>query len=201
PRAAPPPARTDGRAARGRAGVDRADLRSRARPPVDASPGPRRGPGAGRARHRRHGGRRGHGRRLPPRADPRSGQRRGGAHAHAAAPQRAVLVTGATGAAAAKAGDYHRGPSHVRVSDGVARTPSGAIAGSALTMAGAVRHSVASGFTREQAVDAATRAPAAALGLTDVGEIRAGARADLVLFDDDLTVTSVLRGADFVPQV
>lgn len=121
--------------------------------------------------------------------------------AHAAAPERVVLVTDAMGAAAAKDGDYHLGPIHVRVSDGVARTPSGAIAGSTLTMAGAVRHSVASGFTLEQAVDAATRAPAAALGLTDVGEIRAGARADLVLLDDDLTVTSVLRGADFVPQV
>lgn len=113
--------------------------------------------------------------------------------ARSAAPDRIVLVTDAMGAAAAADGDYHLGPIHVQVREGVARTPSGAIAGSTLTMAGAVRHSVASGFTLEQAVDAATRAPAAALGLTDVGVIRAGARADLVVLDEDLQVTSVVR--------
>nr|WP_257907514.1 amidohydrolase family protein [Janibacter limosus] len=96
--------------------------------------------------------------------------------APAAAPGRIMLVTDAMGAAAADDGDYHLGPIHVQVRDGVARTPSGAIAGSTLTMAGAVRHSVASGFTLEQAVDAATRGPAVALGLTDVGRIEAGAR-------------------------
>ena len=110
-----------------------------------------------------------------------------------AAPGRIMLVTDAMGAAAADDGDYHLGPIHVQVRDGVARTPSGAIAGSTLTMAGAVRHSVASGFTLEQAVDAATRGPAAALGLTDVGRIEAGARADLVVLDEDLAVTAVMR--------
>ncbi|WP_156466190.1 N-acetylglucosamine-6-phosphate deacetylase [Janibacter sp. Soil728] len=111
----------------------------------------------------------------------------------AAAPGRIMLVTDAMGAAAADDGDYHLGPIHVQVRDGVARTPSGAIAGSTLTMAGAVRHSVASGFTLEQAVDAATRAPAAALGLTDVGRVEAGARADLVVLDEGLTVSAVMR--------
>ncbi len=113
---------------------------------------------------------------------------------HRSAPQRIVLVTDAMGAAAAEDGEYHLGPIHVEVRDGVARTPTGAIAGSTLTMAGAVRHSVASGFGLEQAVDAATRAPAAALGLTDVGRIEAGTRADLVVLDAELAVTSVMRG-------
>ena len=118
--------------------------------------------------------------------------------AHTSAPGRVVLVTDAMGAAAAEDGDYRLGPIHVQVRDGVARTPSGAIAGSTLTMAGAVRHSVASGFTLEQAVDAATRAPAAALGLTDVGRIEAGARADLVVLDDELAVTSVMQAGAWV---
>lgn len=118
--------------------------------------------------------------------------------ARTSAPERIMLVTDAMGAAAAEDGDYHLGPIHVQVRDGVARTPTGAIAGSTLTMAGAVRHSVASGFTLEQAVDAATRAPAAALGLTDVGAIRAEARADLVLLDDELEVTAVLRAGQWV---
>ncbi|WP_338537647.1 N-acetylglucosamine-6-phosphate deacetylase [Janibacter terrae] len=114
-----------------------------------------------------------------------------------AAPGRIVLVTDAMGAAAAADGDYHLGPIHVQVRDGVARTPSGAIAGSTLTMAAAVRHSVASGFTLEQAVDAATRAPAAALGLGDVGRIEAGARADLVVLDETLEVTAVMRSGSW----
>lgn len=118
--------------------------------------------------------------------------------ARTSAPERIALVTDAMGAAAAADGDYHLGPIHVQVRDGVARTPTGAIAGSTLTMAGAVRHSVASGFTLEQAVDAATRAPAASLGLTDVGAIRPGARADLVLLDDDLAVASVMRHGSWV---
>lgn len=121
--------------------------------------------------------------------------------ARSAAPDRVVLVTDAMGAAAAVDGDYHLGPIHVQVRDGVARTPTGAIAGSTLTSARAVRHSVASGFTLEQAVDAATRAPAAALGLTDVGELRPGARADLVALDGDLDVTDVMRAGTWVPRV
>lgn len=116
----------------------------------------------------------------------------------AAAPGRISLVTDAMGAAAADDGDYHLGPIHVQVRDGVARTPTGAIAGSTLTMDAAVRHAVTSGFTLEQAIDAATRAPAAALGLADVGEIRPGARADLVLLDDELRVTTVLRAGEEV---
>ncbi|UTT65498.1 N-acetylglucosamine-6-phosphate deacetylase [Janibacter sp. CX7] len=112
---------------------------------------------------------------------------------------RIVLVTDAMGAAAAADGDYHLGPIHVQVRDGVARTASGAIAGSTLTMAGAVRHSVSSGFTLEAAVTAATATPAASLGLTDVGRIEAGARADLVVLDDDLAVTRVMRAGSWVP--
>ena len=113
--------------------------------------------------------------------------------AHRSAPGRISLVTDAMGAAAADDGDHDLGPVRVRVRDGVARTASGAIAGSTLTMAGAVRHAVASGFTLEEAVDAATRAPAAALGLTDVGRIEPGARADLVELDGDLDVVGVMR--------
>ncbi|NYF98901.1 N-acetylglucosamine-6-phosphate deacetylase [Janibacter cremeus] len=118
--------------------------------------------------------------------------------ARTAASGRIMLVTDAMGGAAAEDGDYRLGPIHVQVLDGVARTPTGAIAGSTLTMAGAVRHSVASGFDLADAVDAATRAPAAALGLTDVGEVRRGGRADLVVLDDDLEVADVMRSGAWV---
>lgn len=118
--------------------------------------------------------------------------------ARAAAPGRVSLVTDAMSAAAAEDGDYDLGPMRVQVRDGVARTSDGSIAGSTLTMAAALRHAVASGFTVREAVDAATRAPAAALGLVGVGELRPGARADLVLLDEDLEVARVMRAGDWI---
>src|SRR5699024_9687713 len=129
-----------------------------------------------------------------------------GVHVHPAmlrlslrsAPGRIVLVTDAMGAAAAADGDYHLGPIHVQVRDGVARTPSGAIAGSTLSAARAVRHSVASGFTLEEALDAATRAPAVALGLDDVGQVTPGRRADLIALDGELRVRAVMRAGRWV---
>ena len=48
------------------------------------------------------------------------------------------------------------------------------------------------------ALRAATATPARMLGLTDVGELREGARADLVVLDDDLRVRRVMRSGAWV---
>jgi N-acetylglucosamine-6-phosphate deacetylase len=110
----------------------------------------------------------------------------------------AVLVTDAMAAAAASDGDYLLGSMRVRVRDGVARlADSGAIAGSTLTMAAAVRYAVqVAGLPIEDVVRAATAAPAAMLGLHRIGALRPGAGADLVVLDQQLGVDRVLhRGA------
>lgn len=111
-------------------------------------------------------------------------------------PDRVVLVTDAMSAAAAADGDYRLGSMRVTVRDGVARlADSGAIAGSTLTSAAAVRFAVqAVGIPLEQALRAATSTPAAMLGLTDVGVLAPGRRADLVVLDGDLAVTGVMAG-------
>lgn len=111
------------------------------------------------------------------------------------APHRFVLVTDAMGAAGAADGDYRLGPAEVQVRDGVARLASnGAIAGSTLTMDRAVRYAVqVAGLPLDAAVEAATATPARLLGLTDVGAIEPGRRADLVHLDDDLAVVAVMR--------
>ena len=111
------------------------------------------------------------------------------------APGRFSLITDAMGAAGSADGDYVLGPAAVEVRDGVARLVSnGAIAGSTLTMDRAVRYAVTvAGVPFEVAVEAATATPARVLGLTDVGALEAGRRADLVHLDGDLQVEAVMR--------
>ncbi|KRG40962.1 N-acetylglucosamine-6-phosphate deacetylase [Stenotrophomonas panacihumi] len=76
--------------------------------------------------------------------------------------------------------------------DGVVRNAAGALAGSALDMATAVRNSVRLlGLPLEEAARMASTYPAQFLGLGDrYGRIAPGYQADLVLVDDDLQVVA-----------
>lgn len=131
-----------------------------------------------------------------------------GVHVHPAAlrlaagakPQHTVLITDAMAAAAAADGDYRLGRLHVEVRDGVARLAGGgAIAGSTLTMAAAVRYAVREvGMPIDEAVRAATATPAAMLRLERVGALLPGYRADLVVLDDELEVRRVLHRGQWV---
>ena len=108
---------------------------------------------------------------------------------------RVALVTDAMAAAGMPDGEYELGGLSVKVADGVARlSRDGAIAGSTLTMDAAFRHAVHSGVSIVDAAVMAATTPAAVLGLTDeVGVVAPGRRADLVLLDEKLQVTGVLR--------
>lgn len=131
-----------------------------------------------------------------------------GVHVHPAAlrlaagakPRHTVLITDAMAAAAAADGDYRLGRLHVEVRDGVARlAEGGAIAGSTLTMAAAVRYAVRQvGMPIDEAVRAATATPAAMLRLERVGALLPGYRADLVVLDDELEVRRVLHRGQWV---
>ena len=71
------------------------------------------------------------------------------------------------------------------------------IAGSTATMDRIFRNMLAaSRLPRGQALSAAAEttaaAPARALGLTDIGTLRPGLRADMVVLDGDLAVTAVM---------
>jgi len=116
------------------------------------------------------------------------------------APHRFLLVTDAMGAAGSADGDYELGPATVQVRDGVARLASnGAIAGSTLTMDRAVRYAVqTAGLPFDAVIEAATATPARVLGLSDVGAIEPGRRADLVHLDDGLQVVAVLRAGTWL---
>lgn len=132
-----------------------------------------------------------------------------GVHLHPAmirtifnSPAKAVLITDAMAAACAPEGLYKLGHLEVRVEDGQARlTSNGSIAGSTLTLDGALRYAVqTAGVPLHEAIEALTRHPAAMLGLTDVGLLQAGKRADLLVLDSALTVQGVMRGGKWVVQ-
>jgi len=83
------------------------------------------------------------------------------------------------------------GPVVMKVVDGAPRLPDGTLAGSVTTMSESLRVCRGAGVPVETALRAATATPARVIGRSDVGAIRVGARADLVVLDADLDVVGV----------
>jgi N-acetylglucosamine-6-phosphate deacetylase len=96
-----------------------------------------------------------------------------------AARGRLAVVSDATSAAGGGDGSFQLGKMEVEVEGGVPE---------------AVRRLLALGVPLADAVDAGTRVPARILGRTDIGVLEPGAAADVVILDDDLSVTRVFRG-------
>jgi N-acetylglucosamine-6-phosphate deacetylase len=109
-----------------------------------------------------------------------------------AAGGRVALATDAIAAAGVGDGRATLGVLEVEVRDGIARRGDGVLAGSVLTMLQAVRNLHALGAPLVDAVAAATSVPARAARRDDVGVLRVGGPADLVVLDDSLEITTVL---------
>jgi N-acetylglucosamine-6-phosphate deacetylase len=110
----------------------------------------------------------------------------------AAAVGRVALVTDAIAAAGAGDGAFPLGDVDVTVNGGVARSSDGSLAGSSLTMLQALQNLCALGIPFADAVGAVTAIPARAAQRDDVGSIRPGAPADVVVLDDALSIRRVL---------
>jgi N-acetylglucosamine-6-phosphate deacetylase len=110
-----------------------------------------------------------------------------------AARDRLALVSDSIAAAGLGDGRFRLGGTEVEVEGGVSRTRDGSLAGGTRTVPDAVRRLVHLGAPLAEAVDAATRVPARILRRTDVGVLEPGARADVLVLDDRLRVTRVLR--------
>jgi N-acetylglucosamine-6-phosphate deacetylase len=128
-----------------------------------------------------------------------------GIHVHPAAMRVAVgargvdatlLVTDAMRAAGMPDGEYLLGELKAIVKDGQARLENGALAGSVLTMSGAVRNMVnLVGLSLPEAVRMASLNPARRHKLDhEIGSLAVGKRADLVLLDANLEVSATLVG-------
>ena len=109
--------------------------------------------------------------------------------AHRLAGLRLTLITDSMEATGCPDGEYSIAGNPVTVKDGKARTHDGAIAGSTLSMWEAVRNlSLFADIPFEDAVYAATMAPALEVGLADkLGSLEVGKRADLLVLEPDLT--------------
>jgi len=87
------------------------------------------------------------------------------------------------------------GTQRVMLREGRAVTAEGTLAGSLLTMDAALQRVVQYGAASvREAARMASETPARILGLTDRGRIVAGALADLVILEEDLTLHQVLLG-------
>ncbi|GAA5163644.1 N-acetylglucosamine-6-phosphate deacetylase [Amycolatopsis dongchuanensis] len=114
---------------------------------------------------------------------------------------RTVLITDAMSATDAADGRYHLGRLEVDVRDGVATlADTGSLAGSTLTMDVAFRNLVrGAGLSIPDAVRATSGRPAELLGIDDrTGSLEAGLAADLVILDDDLRLSRVLRQGEWL---
>ncbi len=113
-----------------------------------------------------------------------------------AAAGRFALVTDAMAAAGVGDGSYRLSGVDVEVRDGAARRADGVLAGSTLTMIDAVRNLVALDVPLAAALDAATRVPAAVARRPELGTLRPGTPADVVVLDDSLEISAVLVGGE-----
>jgi N-acetylglucosamine-6-phosphate deacetylase len=120
--------------------------------------------------------------------------------AHAKGPDKLILVTDAVAIKGLKPGVYHFFDRQVTVmEDGCGRLEDGRLAGSSNTMNGMLKNClIHAEIDLETLINAATINPATMLGLTDIGRLAPGYRADLVITDPDFAVIKTIKGGTVV---
>jgi N-acetylglucosamine-6-phosphate deacetylase len=109
--------------------------------------------------------------------------------------ERLFLVSDAMATTASDATGFELAGERITLAGGMLTNAQGTLAGAHLTMAEAVRNLVSfTGADWTTALRMATATPAECLGIDDRGVIAVGARADLVVLDDDLNVIEVWQG-------
>jgi len=111
-----------------------------------------------------------------------------------------VLVSDAMRAAGLEDGEYELGGQKVIVNNGAARLENGGLAGSTLNLKDAVYNMVTMlNIPIQDAVRMASLSPAKAIGVSkNKGSIEIGKDADMLLFDDDINISSVFISGNCV---
>lgn len=106
---------------------------------------------------------------------------------------RVVLVSDSMRATGLGDGEYSLGGQRVKVNGRSAVLSDGTLAGSVTNLFDCMKHCIEIGVPAEQAVAAATRNPARALGAEEqIGTIAIGRKADIVVVDDKFELLKVL---------
>ena len=107
-------------------------------------------------------------------------------------PRHLFFVTDAMPCVGSDESEFYLGPLHVFVRDGRCVTADGVLAGSALTMARAVKNAVQkAGVPRPEALRMASLYPARFADISSIGDLREGARADFVVFSGEADIRDV----------
>jgi N-acetylglucosamine-6-phosphate deacetylase len=111
-------------------------------------------------------------------------------------PARIVLITDAMRAAGLPEGDYELGGQPVTVRGGQCRLADGTLAGSVLTLDRALVNLMhATGWSLADAWPTTSRTPVTSIGVADqLGSVRPGYLADLVLLDEAYEVVATIVG-------
>ncbi|MCD6519917.1 MAG: N-acetylglucosamine-6-phosphate deacetylase, partial [Anaerolineae bacterium] len=117
-------------------------------------------------------------------------------------PERIILITDAMRGTGMPDGDYTLGEEKVTVRQGIARTETGALAGSTLTLERALANIMAATeLSFAEALPMATRIPAQTLGLErHKGSLAVGMDADLAVIDDNFQVSLTMVEGEIVYQ-
>ena len=110
--------------------------------------------------------------------------------------ERLAIVSDAVAAAGLEDGTYRLGGVEVHVVGGVARSAAGMLAGSTAPLLDGLRTLLRMGVPLVEAAGAATIVPARIVGRDDLGRLEPGSPADILVLDDRLEVTRVLRRGD-----
>nr|WP_186440555.1 N-acetylglucosamine-6-phosphate deacetylase [Gluconacetobacter diazotrophicus] len=116
--------------------------------------------------------------------------------AHRLLGDRLLFVTDAMRGAGQGDGISQLGGQEVTIRDGIARLPDGTLAGSVLTLDGALRNAIAAGTDLVDAAKLVSRNAAHYLGLRDRGALLPGLRADFVVMDREFMVREVWVGGE-----
>ncbi len=110
------------------------------------------------------------------------------------------MITDGIRATGLSDGDFRLGDQTIHVRDGIARTDSGSLAGSTLTLDQGLRNAMQFvGFSLAEALPMATRVPAQAIGLAGrKGVLVPGADADLIFLDFSHQVRLTMVGGKTV---
>jgi N-acetylglucosamine-6-phosphate deacetylase len=111
-----------------------------------------------------------------------------------AARGRFAMVTDAMMAAGLPDGEYRLGDRDVRLADGAARLHDGTLAGSVATMDSMVRNLLSLGVPAIDALATVTRVPAKLIGRPELGDLRPGTPADIVVLDEGMQVMRTIVG-------